>query len=261
MKKAEFKIWFQASMITAFSLFSVTSFAQDHDILKDTQEPIETTIKKDTVTDIDGNVYATVTIGNQVWMAENLKTTKYKDGTAIPNVTDSNEWRNLSSGAYCWYDNDINNGTTYGALYNWYAVNTGKLCPTGWHVPTDEEWAELENYLANNGYNYDGSTGGGDKIAKALSNDSGWGSSTYEGAVGNTDYPKYRNKSGFTALPAGYRYGYGNFDTIDYGGYWWSAIETSTTNAWLRLVGYYDSYVNRGSYGKSNGFSVRCVRD
>ena len=100
------------------------------------------------VTDINGNVYHTVMIGNQVWMVENLKTTKYKDGTAIPNVTDNNAWSALSTPAYCWYNNDAATyKSTYGALYNWYAVNTGKLAPAGWHVATDAEWTKLaENY-------------------------------------------------------------------------------------------------------------------
>lgn len=261
--KTNSKVWIKASIVAIFSLFLATGFAQDYEIIKDTQEPTETTIKKDTVTDIDGTVYTTVTIGTQVWMAENLKTTKYNDGTKIPNVTDDDEWENLSSAAYCWYDNDINNGNTYGALYNWYAINTGKLCPAGWHVSTDEEWTELENYLTDNGYNYDGSTGGGRlNIGKALVNDSGWVRIIAEGAVGNTDYPEYRNKSGFAALPGGGRGSDGIFDTIDYFGNWWSATEFNTNDAWYRYMYYSNSHVNRSYYySKNHGFSVRCVRD
>lgn len=101
-----------------------------------------------TVTDIDGNVYKTVTIGNQAWMAENLKVMRYRNGDAIPNVTGGTDWSNLSTGAYCSYDNDDNNIDTYGLLYNWYAVDDSRnLAPEGWHVPTDEEWKELEMYL------------------------------------------------------------------------------------------------------------------
>ena len=100
------------------------------------------------VQDIDGNNYLTVTIGTQIWMAENLRTTKYNDGTAIPLVTDNTTWANLTTPAYCWYNNDAKtNGSTYGALYNWYSVNTKKLCPTGWHVPNDTEWTTLTTYL------------------------------------------------------------------------------------------------------------------
>ena len=98
------------------------------------------------VTDFDGNVYDTITIGTQVWMVENLRTIHYNNGTYIPNVTDST-WQKLSTGAYCWYNNNVIFKDTYGALYNWYAVNTGKLCPTGWHVPTDDEWTTLTTYL------------------------------------------------------------------------------------------------------------------
>ena len=102
------------------------------------------------ITDTDGNVYTSVAIGTQVWMVENLKTTKYNDNSAIPLVTDNTAWGNLSTSGYCWYSNDIANKTAYGALYNWYAVNTSKLCPTGWHVPIDAEWKILERNLGMN---------------------------------------------------------------------------------------------------------------
>jgi len=154
------------------------------------------------MTDIDGNTYKTVTIGTQTWMAENLKVTKYNDGTNIPNVTDDTEWGNLTTGAYCNYNNDQSNVATYGRLYNWYAVNTGKLCPTGWHVPSDAEWTTLEDYLIANGYNYDGTTID-NKIAKAMASSSGWESYSEVGVIGNDDYPEKQNASGFTALPGG----------------------------------------------------------
>jgi uncharacterized protein (TIGR02145 family) len=99
-----------------------------------------------TVTDIDGNVYHTVVIGNYIWFKENLKTTSYNDGTKIPNLTGSTDWLGSTEGAYCWYDNNESNSKTYGALYNWYAVNTGRICPEGWRVPKDQEWKYLEGY-------------------------------------------------------------------------------------------------------------------
>lgn len=214
------------------------------------------------VVDIDGNVYPTFIIGNQVWMAENLKTTKYNDGTDIPYVTNNSDWRKLTSGAYCWQSNNPDNGNSYGALYNWYAVFTDKLCPTGWHVPTDAEWEEMENYLANNGYNYDGSTGGGrDKIAKALASDWGWDSSSSEGAVGNDDYPEYRNKSGFTALPGGFRHDNGSFSMTGWISFWWSASELSIGEVWYRSMYYHNNYVERIWASKEHGYSVRCLRD
>ena len=113
-----------------------------------------------TVKDADGNVYTTVKIGNQVWTVENLRTTKYNDGSAIPLVTDSAAWVNLTTPGYCYYNNTTNADSIkkYGALYNWYAVDTKKLAPAGWHVPTDAEWDTLQNYLIANGYNWDGTT-------------------------------------------------------------------------------------------------------
>jgi uncharacterized protein (TIGR02145 family) len=209
------------------------------------------------VKDIEGNIYKTLEIGTQVWMAENLKTTSYNDGTTIPLVTDNSAWINLSTPGYCWYNNCYNN--TYGALYNWYTVTTGNLCPNGWHVPTDTEWTTLENYVIANGYNYDGTTTG-NKIAKALASTYLWTSSTVTGAVGNTDYPDKRNATGFTALPGGFRYIIG-FIYCGNNGIWWSATEYDAFNAWFRSLNNEISDVYRNGTGKNNGFSVRCLRD
>ena len=132
-----------------------------------------------TVTDIDGNVYHTVKIGTQTWMVENLKTTKYKDGSVIPLVTDNSAWYNSLTPAYCWYNNDAtSHKDTYGALYNWYAVSTGKLAPDGWHVPTNSEWTILENYVSAN-------LGTSGSVVKALSVTTNWITSTSAGAIGN----------------------------------------------------------------------------
>ncbi|MCJ7449781.1 MAG: fibrobacter succinogenes major paralogous domain-containing protein [Bacteroidales bacterium] len=213
------------------------------------------------VKDIEGNMYKTIKIGVQVWMAENLKTIKYNNGTAIPLVTDNTAWSNLTTPGYCWNNNDQTGyGNTYGALYNWYTVATGNLCPTGWHVPTDAEWTIMENYLIANGYNYDGTTTG-NKIAKALASTTLWTLSATSGAVGNTDYPYKRNVTGFTALPGGYRFSDGTFYPIGIYGYWWSAMENDATYAWRRFMYYNYSYMTRLSYPKKSGFSVRCLRD
>lgn len=197
-----------------------------------------------TMTDQDGNVYKTVTIGTQTWMAENLRTTKYNDGTAIPNVTGDGEWENLSTGAYCNYNNTTNTDTvaTYGRLYNWYAVNTGKLAPKGWHVPTDAEWTELTDYLG-------GTSDAGGKLKETGTTH--WNSPN----TGAT------NETGFTALPGGYRGDNGTFYYVGGGGNWWSATESGTDGAWYRGVGYDVSNVGRGSDNKELGFSVRCLRD
>ncbi len=195
--------------------------------------------------DTDGNHYPVVTIGTQTWMAGNLQTTKYSNGDPIPNVTDSADWKNLTMGAYCWYNNDeATYGSTYGALYNWYAVNNTKnLCPTGWHVPTVAEWETFTDFL------------GGDSIAGGPLKETGT-------AHWNSPNTGATNSSGFTALPGGGRNSSnGNFYNIGYGGYWWSSTAYSTTTAWLWLLNYSYSNVNRGSSNKNSGFSVRCLRD
>ncbi len=212
------------------------------------------------ITDIDGNVYHSVTIGTQTWMVENLKTTKYNDGTSIPNVADGKTWASLTTPGYCFYSNDVANKTHYGALYNWFTINTGKLAPTGWHVPTDAEWTTLENYLIANGFNYDGTTTE-NKIAKSLAASTGWNTSSIIGAIGN-DLTK-NNSSGFSALPGGYRVYDGSFDMAGSGGNWWSSSENSADNAWNRDLGSDYNWVFRRHYtgGKQWGYSVRCVRD
>ncbi|MCJ7446632.1 MAG: fibrobacter succinogenes major paralogous domain-containing protein [Bacteroidales bacterium] len=214
------------------------------------------------VTDIDGNHYKAVKIGNQVWMAENLKVTKYNDGTEIPLVTTNDGWTALNSPAYCWYNN--NEGVykdTYGALYNWYAASTSNLCPVGWHVPTDSEWTTLTDYLIANGYNYDG-TITGNKVAKALAFTSEWTLSTVTGAIGNADFPEKRNITGFTAVPGGYRYYVGGICyNIGNFGIWWSSSSYNDTMAWKRLMKYENTDLNWSLSEKPQGSSVRCIRD
>lgn len=211
--------------------------------------------------DIEGNQYNVVKIGTQVWMKENLKTTKYNDGTSIPLVTSDSEWSNLTSAGFCWYYNDATTyKAIYGALYNWHAVNNGKLCPMNWHVPSDAEWTTLENYLIANSFNYDGTTTG-NKFAKALASVSGWTSSSIEGAIGNTDYPSKRNATDFTAIPGGCRYMNGVFQVAGNFAYFWSATETDATYAWNRHLTYDNSGITRYSNYKKPGLSVRCIRD
>jgi len=214
-----------------------------------------------TVKDADGNVYHTVKIGNQVWTVENLRTTRYNDGSAIPHVMDSVKWATITTSGYCFYDNtpNVDSIKEYGALYNWYAVNTKKLALAGWHVPTDKEWTILEKYLIANGYNWDG-TNVGNKIAKSLAAKTGWAESTNEGAVG-TDLTK-NNESGFSALPGGSRYRYGDFLNIGSHGRWWSATELDASRAYNRRLSYVDGSLYRSSsHIKSCGFSVRLLRD
>ena len=211
------------------------------------------------VVDIDGNAYKTIKIGDQVWMAENLKTTRYRNGDAISNQTMPIPWGTTTNGAWCDYKNLQLNGNKYGHLYNWYAVaDPRNIAPEGWHVPTDAEWTELVNYLIANGGNWDGTTTG-NKIGKSLAAATNWKSYTTEGAIGFDIL--INNSSGFTALPGGYRGSDGTFYGIGYYGDWWSSTEDGATYAWSRVLDYSGSSLYRGSNSKSYGFSVRCLRD
>ena len=216
------------------------------------------------VTDQDGNTYDYLTYGDQVWTVENAEMVTYRDGTPIPEVTDPTQWSNLTTGAWCFYDND----STKGRLYNWYAVagihdtdpNTPnkEFAPEGWHVPTDAEWTTLEEYLIASGYNYDGTTTG-NKIAKAMASNTGWNSSTNTGAIGNDQ--SLNNDSGFNAFPEGYRNNDGSFLNEGINAVFWSSTENDTDLAWYRTLNTYSSNLYRDYYGKQTGFSVRFVRD
>lgn len=189
--------------------------------------------------DADSSFYAVVQIGTQEWMAENLKTTHFRDGSDIPNITDAGQWSGLTTGAYCYYENNIANATNYGALYNWYAVNTSNLCPTGWHVPSDDEWTTLTDYVGD-------ASNAGTKL-KATS---GW----FNNGNGTDNF-------GFSGVPGGYRDYDGAFVSIGKVGYWWSATEYDATSTWAWGLSCYFSDVNRSYNSKVNGFSVRCLRD
>ena len=202
------------------------------------------------VTDIEGNTYQTMKIGDQCWMAENLKVTHYRNGDPIPNFTENSEWIRRTTGAYCNYDNDDENVPVYGRLYNWYAVNDSRgIAPSGWHVPSDAEWQTLVDYL------------GGSSVAGGKMKTTG----TIEGGDGLWYKPNSgaTNESGFSALPGGYRYGgNGCFDLLGSLAYFWSSTEYSSSNAWSRSLHYSYSAVYRSYYlDKSDGFLLRCVRN
>jgi uncharacterized protein (TIGR02145 family) len=197
---------------------------------------------ENTVTDIDGNTYPTVRIGIQIWMKENLKTSRYRDGSAILTGLSNEQWSETNTGAFAVYDDNPRNDKIFGKLYNWYAVADPRgLCPAGWHVPSHTEWETLEEFL------------GGVKVAggkmKAVSEL--WNSSNVEAS----------NQSGFSALPGGYRYANGYYSDIGYYGYWWSSTENSSAYAWTRSLSYSVGNSYRDYYLKQNGFSVRCLRD
>ena len=229
------------------SIYEYIPQLQDRGVIVEYDEP-------ETVTDIDGNVYKTVTIGNQVWMAENLKVTHYRNGAAIPNITDAGQWRSMSTGAYCNYDNDINYVSTYGSLYNWYAVDDSRgLAPDGWHIPTDDEWKELEMYLG---------------MSQAEVDDNGWRGTDEGGKLKETGTTHWNspntgatNSSGFSALPGGWCNSDGTFYGVGTDAIFWSSTEGSSYGAWYRGLDYDRSGVGRDYYGKQGGCSVRCVRD
>ena len=192
--------------------------------------------------DIDGNFYDTITIGTQMWMVENLKTTRYNDGSAIPLVTDNTAWSNLTTSGYCYYNDSATYGTTYGALYNGYSVNTKKLAPIGWHVPTDSEWTVLITLYGGT------DLAGGPLKATGIT----YWTSPNTGAT---------NQSGFSALPGGFRDGNGTFEGSGGYGSWWSATAFSATGLWSREVNSSGTNVVRGNSFVGYGFSVRCIRD
>jgi uncharacterized protein (TIGR02145 family) len=224
--------------------------------------------------DADNNHYAALQIGTQIWFAENLKTTKYNDNTSIPLVTDATAWYNTTTPAFCYYGNDqITNKIKYGALYNWYSIDTASngnknVCPVGWHVPSDNNWAIMENYLIANGFNYDGTVDNdGDRntnnrIGKSLSTITSW-INNYDitGSVSKPDYPEKRNSSGFSALPGGGRIGM-YFYSIGEIGYWWTTTSYDTNKAWFRYIdsGGVSIYRNNDK-SRGTGFSVRCIKD
>jgi uncharacterized protein (TIGR02145 family) len=240
-----------------FTSLSVLSIAQDLNYTGDiyaTKETDIVTLKEKTevsdnklITEItyklidnDWNSYKVIKIGNQLWMAENLKTTKFNDGTKIPVVSNYKEWSSLMSPGYCLYNNNAGKyKTKYGVLYNGYTVSTGKLCPLGWHVPSVEEWSSLTRYCGEN-------TAGG-KL-KEIDN---W-MSPNTGAT---------NTTGFAARPGGSRGNLGSFMDLGIRGHWWSSTEYDNSNVQNTTLSYSNSNVTGSSDQKQSGLSVRCIKD
>ncbi len=208
-----------------------------------------TVMNCDVVTDIDGNVYQTVTIGTSCWMAENLRTTRYNDGTEIPNVTDKTEWVMLTTGAYSVQSPEYEE--IYGKLYNWYAVNTNKLCPEGWSIPSYHQWITMINtHLKGNLNNAGGKM-------KSTGNKTDGTGLWYAPNAGAT------NESGFTGLPGGSRSITGNFENIGLYGHWWSSSanpESGPQYAWGFHITYKDGNAHWGG-NKISGFSCRCIKE
>lgn len=192
--------------------------------------------------DIDNNIYRKVKIGNQIWMAENLKTTRYNEGTEIPDITDNAAWSVLLTGAYSDYGNNPSNSDTYGRLYNWYAIaftNIRNVCPAGWHVPTDFDWGTLVNYLSV-------ALGTGGMLKET---------GTAHWIVADQTAT---NETGFTALPGGLRDHGGTFLDLGYSGSWWSASQYVDSTAYGLTI---NQAIQSVTYRKNDGLSVRCVKD
>jgi uncharacterized protein (TIGR02145 family) len=200
------------------------------------------------MTDQEGNVYKTIVIGTQEWMAESLNTSIYRNGDEIPTNLDDATWLNTASGAWAYYNSNESYVCPYGKLYNWYAcVDARQLCPVGWHVPTDAEWSVLTSYL------------GGEDVAGGKMKITG----TMEAATGLWQSPNTgaTNSSGFSGASGGYRGSSGGYDGIGGNGFWWSSSEGGTSNAWNRDLNFNFGNVFRTDVNKQNGFSVRCLRD
>ncbi len=196
----------------------------------------------ESLTDIDGNIYATVILGTQVWMADPLATSTFSDDTEIPLVTDATAWSNLTTPGYCFYNNDeATYGETYGALYNWYAVNAGNICPDGWRVPTADDWSILVSHI--------GGISNGGKLKET---------GTVHWESPNTGAT---NETGFTALPGGYRSISGGFVNMGRWGHWWTPAEYDETFAWYRYLSYNNGILYTERFNKKVGFSIRCIKE
>jgi uncharacterized protein (TIGR02145 family) len=181
---------------------------------------------------------ATLTIGNQNWMVKNLDVSTYRNGDSIPEVQDSTDWANLKTGAWCYYNNNSDHGSTHGKLYNWFAVNDQRgLAPAGYHIPSDEEWNTIINYL-----------GGTNSAGAKMKNTSGW-------VEGNGT-----NSSGFTGLPSGGRTGYGGFVRMGGYGRWWSSTRNGNS-ATLLMLHYFSGSISKYGFDVRCGYSVRCLKD
>jgi uncharacterized protein (TIGR02145 family) len=240
--------------IVGMALCYLLSFSQETGTFTDTR---------------DGKVYKTIKIGNQIWMAENLSATKFNDGTEIPLISDSTMWSNLKSTGFCWYQNDYNNaGKTYGAIYNWYAINdtlNGKnICPDGWHVPTKQDYLDLVLYVKMTllagivGNALDNNL----DVAKAIASTQNWKTSNKDGSVGNSDFPNKRNVTGFNALPSGMRRITGQYSGMGEKGVWWgSTKEEQPGKASLILISSDNSTVGFYQGNFNMGCSIRCVKN
>ena len=221
---------------------------------------VDTTNDCPTILDIDGNIYGIITIGNQLWFAQNLKVTRYRNGDEISTNYDDFEWQYFSTEAYAVYDDNESNADTYGYLYNWYAVDDSRgVCPEGWHVPADDEFKQLEIYLGMSqaeadASGYRGTNEGGKLKESGHEHWEYYSDETTEGAT---------NESGFTALPGSYRHPGGGYYSIGSSGYFWSStgLGSGDIAAYARKLFYEGSGIYMAGHMINSGYSVRCVKD
>lgn len=211
------------------------------------------------VTDIEGNEYRTLKIGDQEWMIDNLRTTKYNDGTEIPNISDSLKWASQTEGACCNYNNNAANSRVYGKLYNWHAIDDMRgIAPAGWHIPSETDWNILIQYLVANGYSTDNTTNSG-QIAKAMASTLAWNANDGVASIGNN--LSLNNKSGFSALPAGFRFPNGEFMHKGNFTFWWSNNYDFNAQVFVHGLSSINPTVINSVKNKLYGFSIRCVKD
>lgn len=224
-------------LIAFFILIQLVSCKSDSTSPNDPEESTNFENCGDSLKDRDGNTYQTVQIGGQCWMAEDLRTTSYRDGSSIPNVTENNEWAGLSTAAWAYYANDDFNSDVNGKLYNWFAVNNSKgICPAGWKVPSDDEWKTLEIELGMSAEEANSIEWRGDGIGTMM-----------------------RDENGFSAVLGGTRAANGQFLAGGNNGVWWSSSEIDASTVWTRFLRYEFTQVNRNSSNKTAGYSVRCM--
>jgi uncharacterized protein (TIGR02145 family) len=254
----------------AKSLSLTDANGYEYDITVDTEGNIIAILNwncGDQISDKDGNIYNTVLIGEQCWMKENLKTTKYRNGASIENPTGNSDWQNDTAGAYAWYNNDINWKDSYGALYNWYAVNNANgLCPAGWHVSSHPEWTQLVDYVVAQGFpNEFANPNGASNALKSCRQIN----SPLGGECNTTEHPRWSYHPThhgfdgfvFSGFPGGGRFYDGAFFNFGYEGYWWSSTEYASNSGWFHFMAFDLGGVDGGDFNKRIGLSVRCIRD
>jgi uncharacterized protein (TIGR02145 family) len=247
----------KSAFIILFVVFAISNACKNDDNQINGSAPfpevnaLNPNLEYDSIFDIDGNSYAVIEIGNQTWMAENLRTTRFCNGDIIENILSSTEWQDSGLIAWAYFDNDSRYNKITGKLYTWYAAaDQRNICPCGWHVPTESDWNTLINSI-------DPSADGGN----VWPNFAGSQLKSAGTDVWETPNLAANNQSGFSALPGGHRYINGTFNNFGLHGYWWSATESNALDAWYRAMFHGNGIASRASYEKGLGLAIRCIKD